>query len=211
MTRAWRLLVSLVALFGLTLAVSGCGDDDGEDTAATTTTAETDETTTTAAEGEDEGDSPDVNPCAEGESGTLGPPPAAPAADATPVTITASEYTFGGLDALNATGEYAVTLENAGKELHEIVIQKIDDAETRPLEELLTVEDPSSFTTDVAFSFACPGVTAEPVSVNLETPGRYVALCFIPTGTLPETPPAEFENLGPPHAIQGMIEEINVS
>lgn len=200
----------------LAFGLVACGGDD-EDTAETgdaptTTEAAADESTTTSAptEGEgDEGGAPDVNPCAEGESGTLGPA-TPPVEGATEVAVTAVDYGFEGLEALSSTGQYAVTLTNDGQELHELVIQKIDDDETRPLEELLQEEDPSDFVTDVAFTFACPGATSEPTQVDLETPGRYVALCFIPVGTTPETPPEEFETLGPPHAFQGMIREVTV-
>lgn len=47
--------------------------------------------------------------------------------------------------------------------------------------------------------------------MNIDEPGRYVAVCFIPVGTTPETPPEDFENLGPPHALQGMVAEFEVS
>lgn len=153
---------------------------------------------------------PPVNPCAEGESGDLGEGPA-PADDATAIEVTAADYSFAGLDAIDATGDYALTLTNEGEELHEIVLVRIADGETRPVEELLEEEDPSEFATDIAFAFACPGASSEPTAVNIDEPGRYVAVCFIPVGVTPETPPEEFETLGPPHALQGMVAEIQVS
>jgi hypothetical protein len=211
-----RRMVAALAGAALVVGLGACSDDD-EDASTTTTAGEAagEETTTSApaeGEGEEEGEGgpPEVNPCAEGESGTLGPV-TPPADGATAVEVTASEYTFAGLDALSAPGEYGVTLVNDGAELHELVIQRINDDETRPLEELLQEEDPSGFVTDVAFTFACPGASAEAAEVNIEEPGRYVALCFIPVGTVPETPPEEFEQLGPPHAFQGMAIEFQVS
>ncbi len=112
---------------------------------------------------------------------------------------------------MTTTGEYALTLTDDGDELHEAVVVRIDDDETRPIEQLLQEDDPSEFATDVAFVFACPGETSEPVAMNIDEPGRYVAVCFIPVGTTPETPPEDFETLGPPHAMQGMVAEFEVS
>lgn len=206
-----RRAIAGVLVAGLALLGSACSDDD-EDTAETGSAPE-EETTTTApdADGDEseEGGAPDVNPCAEGESGTLAPP--TPAADgATEVAVTASEYSFEGLDAVSGTGDYAITLTNDGQELHELVLVRLPDSETRPIEEILASgEEPE--TTDVAFTFACPGATAETTGASITEPGRYVALCFIPVGTTPETDPAEFENGGPPHAVQGMIQEIVIA
>lgn len=112
---------------------------------------------------------------------------------------------------MTTTGEYALTLTDDGDELHEAVIVRIDDDEARPIEELLQEDDPSEFATDVAFVFACPGESSEPVAMDIDEPGRYVAVSFIPVGTTPETPPEDFENLGPPHALQGMVAEFEVS
>ena len=207
MSKLLRLLVSLFAVLSLGAALAACGDDDDDDAATTTTEAEGDDEATD--EGEDE--APDVNPCAEGESGTFDDaPPVAPAAGATPVTISASEYAFAGTEALAAVGSYAVSLENVGQELHELVIQQLAADETRPLEELIALPEPPP-TTDVAFAFACPGATADAVGVELTEPGRYVVLCFLPTGLLPTTPPEEIESLGPPHAFQGMALELQVT
>lgn len=153
---------------------------------------------------------PPVNPCAAGESGDLGEVEA-PSDDAAPIEVTADEYVFGGLDEITSTGEYALTLRNEGEELHEVALVRIDDDETRPVEELLQEDDPSEFATDIAFAFACPGDTSEPTAVSIDEPGRYVAVCFIPVGVTADTPPEEFETLGPPHAVQGMVAEIQVS
>jgi hypothetical protein len=201
----------------LVLGVAACGDDSDEETTdttvaaeATTTTAADDETTTTEAaaeggdEGEEGGDAPDVNPCAEGESGELAPA-TPPAAGATEVAVSATEYRFDGLDAMSATGEYAVTLTNEGQELHELIVVRLADEET-PLEELIASDEEPEMT-EIAFTFACPGATADVTAANLDQPGRYVAVCFIPVGTTPETAPEDFETLGPPHAAQGMAQE----
>jgi hypothetical protein len=204
--QSWRKLASLVTIGTLLLGVAACGDDDDS-----TVASDTNKTTTSTTAAEDGGGPPDENPCAEGGSGTLpGEAPAKPAAGATAVTVTAEDYKFGGTDALKAGGTFAIAFENKGKELHELVIQHINDDEKRPLSELLQEDDPSKFATDVAFTFACPGATADAIGADLTAPGRYVALCFIPTGTTPETKPADFDKGGAPHAMNGMIVEFTV-
>lgn len=206
MHHSWRKLASLIMIGTLLLGVVACGGDDDDSTSASDKTDKT--TTTTAA---DSNGAPDVNPCAEGESGTLpGEKPPAPEAGATAVTVTAEDYKFDGTDALKAGGKFAIAFENKGKELHELVIQHINDDEKRPISELLQEPDPSAFATPVAFTFACPGATAEAVGADVTAPGRYVALCFIPTGTTPATKPADFDKGGPPHAMNGMMVEFTV-
>src|SRR6476620_3621999 len=105
-----------------------------------------------------------------------------PAAGATPVTITATEYKFTGTDALEADGAFAVTFKNEGKELHELHVAKLADGEKRPVDQLLADPSVESSSSAVGHSFACPGTTAEAAGVNLTAPGRYLVLCFIPTG-----------------------------
>jgi hypothetical protein len=216
MGKALRVSVTLLATLAFTTGLAACGDDDETADATTTTT-----TTTTVAgdegEGEEgegeEGGAPDVNPCAEGESGEFGPPAAEPADGATEVTVTATDYDFEGFEALSEAGEYAITFTNEGEELHEMVLMRLSEDETRTIEELLSLPEEEQMaleTEDVAFVFACPGDTAEPVGATLE-PGRHMMICFIPVGADEETDPAEFENLGPPHFSQGMVHEFEVS
>ena len=177
----------------------GCGDDDDAAPASSTTAVEA------APE-----DVPEENPCAEGGTGTF-IPPTEPAPGATAVEVTADEYAFAGVDALAVGGELAVTLTNTGEELHEIVVQRIDGDETRSVAELLqSEEDPATFATGVGSAFACPGASSAPNRVDATVPGRYVALCFIPSELTAETTPEEFADLGPPHAFQGMVAEFEV-
>jgi hypothetical protein len=205
--RTWGVAGLAVAFL---VGMTGCGDDDG--TGSATTVARDDvEQTVPAQDGDEQGqDAPDANPCAPGESGRLGPPADEPADDATPVTISGSEYEFSGQEALSTPGEYAITFTNTGNELHEFVLMRINDDETRPVEELLTQDNPEEFASEVAFAFACPGDSSDPVGADMSEPGRYVAVCFIPVGSLPSTAAEEFGRLGPPHAMQGMVAEIQV-
>jgi hypothetical protein len=206
-----RNLVAFLMLFALVLGVAACGDDDDSEEASG------DDTTTTSepADEGDEGDGPpegppEVNPCAEGvtpeEAGL--PPAEEPAEGATAIDVTAKDYEFEGAEALDAGGSFAITLTNEGTELHEMAIVKLADEET-PLEELLA-SDEEPETTDVAFGFACPG-SSTVLNADVTAPGRYVALCFIPVGTTPETDPSAFEQGGPPHAANGMVHEFTIS
>lgn len=203
----------MLMLSTLALGAAACGDD-AEEPAASGDDIE--ETTTTVAEEGEEGEGgpdgpPDVNPCAEGSSPEeAGLPPAEePAEGATPIDVTAKEYEFVGADALDAGGSFAITFANEGVELHELLIVKLADGEERPLEEIISSGEEPEFT-DVAFGFACPGESTT-MNAEIEEPGRYVAICMIPSGTTPETDPAAFEQGGPPHAASGMVHEFTIS
>jgi hypothetical protein len=120
--------------------------------------------------------------------------------------VTAKDYEFEGADALAAGGAFAITLENEGTELHEMVVQRIDPSETRSLEEMMQEEEPPETVTTVGFGIACPGESTV-FNADLAEPGRYVALCFVPVGTTPEVTE---EPQGPPHAAEGMVLELEV-
>jgi hypothetical protein len=207
MTSRRNQIMTLFAAATLVVGLAACGDDDDDETAADDTEETTDDTSS-----DEEGGPPEVNPCADGVSPEdAGLPPAEEPADgATEVTVMAADYSFDGLDAITATGTYAITLENEGEELHEVAIQYIDPSETRSVEEMLASEEQPETVTDVAFGFACPGESTV-FNADLSEPGRYVALCFIPTGTTAETDPADFESGGAPHAMNGMVVEFEVS
>jgi hypothetical protein len=204
-----RVLLSIFAVLSLGVALAACGDDDDADTEDTTTTEPADEATD---EGEGEGE--EGNPClggatAEGNDGE------APAEGATPVEVgvleSDGEYAFTGGEGLDTQGEYAMTLNNTGQELHMAFITRLADSETRSVEELLALpeeEQDSIESEDLAEAFACPGQTSGAVAVSIDEPGRYVLLCFIPVGSTADA--AELPD-GPPHAVFGMFREITVS
>lgn len=219
MTQRWRKVasVSIVLLVGLGLA--SCGGDDDDGTVASgnggkPTTTATDDMSTHSTMGDDagHGDAPDENPCAEGGSGEFpGMEMKTPEDDAKPITITATEYAFEGTDALEAGGHFAVNFENHGKELHELHVARVDDGEERSMEELFQDPNGEDATTEVGHAFACPGGVAESAGVDMSEPGRYLVVCFMPTGLTPETDPADFAKLGPPHAKNGMAVEVDVT
>ena len=214
MTKILRTFAFLFAALALIAGLSACGDDDdGEEASASADDTEETASGDEAEEGEegDEGDDgpPDVNPCAEGvspEDAGL-PPSEDPADGATAVSVTAKEYSFEGLDAVVAQGPYAITLANEGAELHELALVRLADSETRPVEEIIASgEEPEM--TEVGMGFACPGAEST-FNIEISEPGRYVAVCFVPVGTTPETDP-ENQPEGPPHAAQGMNHEFTI-
>ena len=204
----WRKLAALLAATLLTIGLAACGDDDDDDTAV----GADDTSEETEAEGE-EGDHDEEmdeamegNPCAPDAPDDALPPAEEPADGATAITVTAKDYSFEGAEALEAGGSFAITLENEGTELHEMVVQIIDPSETRTIEEMMQSEEPPDTVTPVGFGIACPGESTV-FNADVTEPGRYVALCFVPVGTTPE---ATSEPEGPPHAAQGMILEFEV-
>ena len=136
------------------------------------------------------------------------------------LNLAASEYAFGGFPPELPAGPTIVALENIGEEVHEVVIMRINDEVTLSADELLALpeEEAMTMTTEQAFAFAFPGTVGQ--TVTDFTPGRYVALCFLPQGATPEiisqmggpedTAPAGAE-LGPPHFTLGMIHEFTVA
>lgn len=186
------------------LLFTACGDDD-DDTAAAA-----DQTTTTEAPAED-----DTTTTTE-----------APAEDAAPGTleITAVDYAFQGLPESVPAGT-KLTLENTSDaELHELVVMRIPDEETRSVEELLTLPESELMALmsgpPATVLLAAPG--GEQVAAlgdgTLTEPGRYALLCFIPTGADPvaymeaagpDGPPEDAAG-GPPHIAHGMHAELVV-
>ena len=101
------------------------------------------------------------------------------------------EYSFGGIPEEVPAGPTIVTLENIGEEVHEFIIIRINDDVTMSVEELLALPEEEAYTmiTEVGGTFALPGGTGYTV-LDL-SPGRYVALCFVPQGTTMEVIEAE--------------------
>jgi hypothetical protein len=100
--------------------------------------------------------------------------------------VQAQEYAFVGIPEEVPAGPTVVTFENIGEEAHEFALFRINDDVTMTVEELLALpqEEAESMLTEVGGTFALPGQTGYTV-IDL-TPGRHVALCFIPQGTTME-------------------------
>jgi len=183
----------------LALLATACGGDD--DAADTTAPAATSPATTGA------------------------PPTTAASAAVEPVRILTSDYAFGGLPATVAPGT-AFEIENtSAAELHEFVVFRLPDTETRPVDELVheDLEATLSAAPPTMVLLAAPSSDEQIVAVGDGTvtePGRYLAICMIPTGADPQAyldaaatsggaPPSVPG--GPPHAMEGMYGEFTVA
>jgi hypothetical protein len=131
-------------------------------------------------------------------------------------------------DSVPAGAELSFTNGSDG-EVHEIVLRRISDDETRSVADLAALPESESealFTPGppALVSIAFPGEEGMAVvgSTTLTEPGRYGLFCYIPTGADPQAyrdlfaaPPSDSEGPpdipgGPPHITQGMFAELTV-
>jgi plastocyanin len=165
------------------------------------------------------------------------------AAEGPVVEVVGVEYAYEGLPTSVPVGT-TLTFTNDGAEVHEMALSRIADGVTESFEELMAMnaegidleaEGLVETVGDGEPILAASGQTAEG-SFLLDREGRYVILCFIPTGLEtakleefgvdisalgPETDPETFSPeaqafLGevlanPPHFTQGMIQEFTVT
>ena len=140
-------------------------------------------------------------------------------------TVTAADYSFQNLPKeVDAGTEFKLT-NSSTKELHEMVVIRIPDSETRPVADLVKLPESQQ---QAVFG------NAEPAMVLLAPPGggemikavgdgkitekgRYAVICSIPTGADPQAylnaPPSDGPPQvagGPPHLVQGMFGELTV-
>lgn len=180
------------ATMALVLVGAACGDDDGP----RDITARAESTTTTAAEGR----------------------------DAT-VAVTAADYRFVDLPAeVEAGSRLAMRNESAG-ELHELVAMRLADDESRSAEELVALPEQelrSLFAGPPALVLVAPPGEEGFAAVGdgtLVAAGRYLVVCFIPTGADPaayldalKASPGQPPSVpgGAPHFTSGMYAELTV-
>jgi hypothetical protein len=98
-------------------------------------------------------------------------------------TVRAVDYAFEDVPATIESGIVGFELENEGREVHEMVLFRINDDVDLTLEELVALpeEESQSMVEFVTAAFAAPGESD--LSFNELQPGRYGMLCFIPLGT----------------------------
>jgi hypothetical protein len=139
------------------------------------------------------------------------------------LNVTMSEFAFGGIPTELPAGGVIVSALNTGEQVHEIVVFRLNDDVTMPIEELFGLPEEEIFPnlTFAGAGFAIPGETGTAL-LNL-TPGRHVAICFLQDGLTAEIfeqaggqigpdvsmPPGV--ELGAPHFTHGMIQEFTVS
>jgi plastocyanin len=145
------------------------------------------------------------------------------------VEITGVDYAFEDVPDTLAAGSTLTFKNDSTQEVHEMIVVRLDDAETRPMEELVTLpeDEIEPLITDVGVSVALPGEDGIVVEgsdpITVDEPGRYAIVCFIPfnsdvevarevlSGPPPEgdgPPPSLGE--GPPHVTGGMFAEFTV-
>jgi hypothetical protein len=118
------------------------------------------------------------------------------------VDVSGIDYAFEGVPDSLAAGPTSFAFTNDGTEEHEMVMFRLADGETRPIEELLALPEAEA---EEAVTFT--GATFSPIGettyavADLEA-GSYAAVCFIPVGGAED---------GPPHFTEGMIAEFEVS
>lgn len=145
-------------------------------------------------------------------------------ADDHTVEITGVDYAFDGVPETVPTGT-ELTFTNASEvEFHEMVMFRVDDDQDMSLEEIVEKAaqesdgPPPEWLTFKGVALAMPnedGFTPEG-PVVLDEPGRYLLLCFIPTGADPEAIAEAIESgaTGPeleggaPHVAVGMAAEL---
>lgn len=131
------------------------------------------------------------------------------------VSVTAEDYKFSGVDRRIDAGPTVFTFDNDGTEYHELLVLRRNDGVDQPVEELLALDEEtvSSMITDTGAAFAGPGTTSY-TAIDLQ-PGKYIAICFIPTGlttqVFDEMMATGAEPQGQPHAMNGMIAEFEVT
>lgn len=141
-----------------------------------------------------------------------------------PLQVTAIDYGYVGLPDEVPAGTEIAFVNDSEVEVHEFVAVRLDDDETRPVEELVQlppVELAALFPGVETVVIAPPGATGSAVEGDgrLTTPGRYAIVCVIPTGADPdeylaaaaaaEGGPPDVPG-GPPHIAAGMFAEVVV-
>lgn len=153
--------------------------------------------------------------------------PTAPEVDEV-LEVVGVDYAYEGLPASVPAGT-SLVFANAGEEVHELAVFRVEDGVTATMEELLAMEDAEAAgLVELIGGFpliAGPGSTAEGTIV-LERPGRYAVVCFIPQGLSdigllegvgPDTDPADLPPAlqellaNPPHVALGMGQEFVVT
>jgi hypothetical protein len=118
------------------------------------------------------------------------------------VDVNAIDYGYENVPETVPAGVVSIAMTNEGNEQHEMILFRRGDGETRPVEDLLALPE-DEFGQVMTFTSANvvePGATGV---ANAElTPGGYVGICFLPVGGGEE---------GPPHFLEGMVTEFEVS
>lgn len=124
------------------------------------------------------------------------------------IDVTAREYQFEGIPETVEAGTTLFRFTNEGAELHELSVARIKGDES--LEEILELPErqQESKVQFVTHGFAAQGQTSVAYA-KLGKAGTYGAVCFIPVGATTEE--AVETTDGPPHVMEGMFAEFEVT
>ena len=129
------------------------------------------------------------------------------------IDVTATDHAFDGIPADVEGGKTLVRIANDGTEYHEVVLERVQQGETRSVEEILALpeQEEGDLLDYLGSAFAPPGSRNWTV-VDLAA-GRHVAMCFIPTGatTTEALQSGEADDTAESHAAQGMAADLQVS
>lgn len=117
------------------------------------------------------------------------------------------DYAFEGIPSTMKAGVHSFEFSNKGKELHMIAVVRAKDEVTESFDQILELpqEQAGEKIDFIGETSAPPG--EKDYFVGDLKPGRYLAVCFIATGTVAE----DKEGDGPPHFVKGMRTEFKVS
>lgn len=145
------------------------------------------------------------------------------------VEVTATDYRFTGLPATVKAGAVLTLINASTKEVHELVAMRLPDTERRPVGELARLpmdQLEALFSGPPAAALVAPPDRGPQIAGvgdgSLKERGRYLVLCFVPTGADPSTflnaakaaqgsggPPQPVAG-GPPHFAEGMYAQVVV-
>lgn len=128
----------------------------------------------------------------------------------TALEVTGADYEFAGIPETVPSGRVAILFTNEGAEAHEIVVMRKGDGVTEDFDALLQLPEEQAMekVMPVGGAFA-PSTGASGLLVGDFEPGEYLAICFIPTGTV-IADGAMTEGEGEPHFMHGMRQEFTV-
>jgi hypothetical protein len=155
---------------------------------------------------------------------------AAGPAEATTHEVIADDYEFRDLPGSVAAGSRLQRVNASSVEVHELVAIRLPDGEERSVEEIMDLPDDEldeilSEDEIAMVLLAPPAAHGEAVlgDGTLDRPGRYLVLCFLPTGAGPDEVMDAFDRFdpdvdeappvpqtGPPHVAHGMLGELTV-
>ncbi len=121
--------------------------------------------------------------------------------------VKALDYAYDGLKPTYSAGLTQFKMQNTGKEVHEMNIARLKPGVKLTFAQILKLPESQAdkYVVQVAGADPVPAGQSSYASADL-TPGKYIAICFIPQGTTSLQKPGK----GKPHFLLGMQKEFSV-